>query len=66
MIRIQNDRIPDEMSYSIICKHVNIGLRIHFLFFLSYFREGSSLWYDAYTEFQKVSDRYDSQRDTNG
>ena len=36
MIRIQNDKIPDEMSYSIICKHVNIGLRIHFLFFLAY------------------------------
>ena len=36
MIKIQKKEIPDETSYSIICKHVNVGLRIHLLFFLAY------------------------------
>ena len=36
MIKIQKNEIPDKTCYSIICDHVNVGLRIHFLFFLAY------------------------------
>lgn len=36
MIEIRMNDIPDNSVYAIICRHINVGFRLHLLFYLGY------------------------------